>query len=449
MDAEPQTRYARSGDVSIAYQVVGEGPFDLVFVPGAVSHVELSWQMPSFRRLYERLSRFARLIVFDKRGTGMSDPVGAGSPLEIRMDDVRAVMDAAGSQRAAIMGISEGAPMSVLFAATYPDRTGALVLYGGAPRTLWAPDYPWGDPEATYLQEIIDSRARAGQPGYRAEVVRSGSPNATDEEIAAMARMFRYGASPGAGEALDRMNMGIDIRDTLPTVNVPVLVLHFTDDPWAPVEGGRALASRIPGATYVELAGNCHIPSLAEVDLIADHVEQFLTANWDAEAPAAEQDRVLVTVLFTDIVNSTVHLAELGDAGWRSLLEAHHALVRRQLARHRGRELDTAGDGFFATFDGPARGIRCASAIIEAVSDLGIMVRAGLHTGECQLVDGKIGGIAVHIGARVAGHAKGGEVLVSGTVKDLVAGSGITFDDRGMHELKGVPGDWHVFAVTD
>ena len=193
----------------------------------------------------------------------------------------------------------------------------------------------------------------------------------------------------------------------------------------------------------MELAGNCHIPSLAEVDLIADHVEQFLTANWDAEAPAAEQDRVLVTVLFTDIVNSTVHLAELGDAGWRSLLEAHHALVRRQLARHRGRELDTAGDGFFATFDGPARGIRCASAIIEAVSDLGIMVRAGLHTGECQLVDGKIGGIAVHIGARVAGHAKGGEVLVSGTVKDLVAGSGITFDDRGVHELKGVPGDWH------
>ena len=239
MDAEPQTRYARSGDVSIAYQVVGEGPFDLVFVPGAVSHVELSWQMPSFRRLYERLSRFARLIVFDKRGTGMSDPVGAGSPLEIRMDDVRAVMDAAGSQRAAIMGISEGAPMSVLFAATYPDRTGALVLYGGAPRTLWAPDYPWGDPEATYLQEIIDSRARAGQPGYRAEVVRSGSPNATDEEIAAMARMFRYGASPGAGEALDRMNMGIDIRDTLPTVNVPVLVLHFADDPWAPVQGSR------------------------------------------------------------------------------------------------------------------------------------------------------------------------------------------------------------------
>ena len=286
--------------------------------------------------------------------------------------------------------------------------------------------------------------------GYFEEMARSGSPNATDAEIAALAKCSRYGASPGAGEALSRMNMGIDVRDTLPTIGVPVLVLHFSNDPWVRVEAGRLLAERIPGAAYVELEGNCHIPSVLEVDLILDQVERFLVETWEAEGwPDVEEDRVLATILFTDIVNSTAQLADLGDTRWRSLVEAHHTLVRRQLARHRGVEVDTAGDGFFASFDGPARGIRCASAISRAVSDLGVEVRAGLHTGECQLVDGKIGGIAVHIGARVAAHASAGEVLVSGTVKDLVAGSGITFTDRGVHSLKGVPGDWHLFAVQD
>jgi pimeloyl-ACP methyl ester carboxylesterase len=450
MGSEPQTRYAQSGDVSIAYQVFGDGPFDMVFVPGAVSHVELSWEVPSLRRMFERLSGFGRLIVFDKRGTGMSDPVGAGSPLETRMDDVRAVMDAAGSQRAAIMGVSEGAPMAVLFAATYPDRTGALVLYGGEARTLWAPDYPWGPTEAVYLGEIADDRHQSTRAGYFEEIARSGSPNATDAEIAALAKCFRYGASPGAGEALSRMNMGIDVRDTLPAIGVPVLVLHFSDDPWARVEAGRLLAERIQGAAYVELEGNCHIPSMLEIDLLLDQIERFLVGTWEAEGwPEVEEDRVLATILFTDIVDSTARLADLGDTGWRSLVEAHHTLVRRQLARHRGIEVDTAGDGFFASFDGPARGIRCASAISRAVSELGVEVRAGLHTGECQTVDGKIGGIAVHIGARVAAHASAGEVLVSGTVKDLVAGSGITFTDRGVHSLKGVPGDWHLFAVQD
>ena len=446
---EPQTRYARSGDVSIAYQVVGAGPFDVVFVPGSSSHVEMSWQVPSLDRLFKRLSGFARLIIFDKRGTGMSDKVEDAFSLEVRMDDVRAVMDAAGSERAAIVGVSEGVPMSVLFAATYPARVGAMVLYGGFARTLWAADYPWGYPEARYVQEIADDRSRLGQPGVLEEGARSGSPNAGSDEVAAMARYFRYGASPGAVAALDRMNMGIDVRGVLPVVNVPTLVLHYAEDPWVSVEQGRYVAEQIPGSTYRELSGRCHIPSLAEADTIADAIEEFLLETWDIDGWAdVEDDRVLATILFTDITGSTAHLAERGDAEWQVLLQQHNALVRRQLARYRGRELNTTGDGFFASFDGPVRAIRCASAITEAVSKIGIEVRAGLHTGECQQVDGKIGGIAVHIGARVAAEAKAGEVLVSGTVKDLVVGSGIQFDDCGQRELKGVPGEWRLFRLA-
>jgi len=445
----PETMYARSGDVSIAYQVIGDGPFDVVYVPGAVSHVELSREVPNLRRMLEGLAQFSRLIVFDKRGTGMSDQAGAGSPLETRMDDVRAVMDAAGSGRAAIIGVSEGAPMAALFAATYPERTGALVLYGGEPRTLWAPDYPWGTTEEAYLQSLVDDRTQISQPGYFEDLARSGSPNATDEEIAALVKYLRYGASPGAREALGRMNMGIDVREALPTIRVPVLVLHFANDPWVPVEAGRLFAERIPGAAYVELEGSCHIPSIPEAGLVVDRIERFLRGTWESDGwPDAEDDRVLATILFTDIVDSTSQLAELGDARWRALLEAHHTVVRRQLQRHRGVEVDTAGDGFFASFDGPARAIRCACAITRVVDDLGVHVRAGLHTGECQLVDGKIGGIAVHIGARVAAHAAAREVLVSGTVRDLVTGSGIEFSDRGVHSLKGIPGEWPLYAVA-
>ena len=444
----PQTRYARSGDVSIAYQVVGEGAFDIVFVPGSVSHIELAWQVPPFREFFERLASFARLVIFDKRGTGMSDRVDGATTLEARMDDVRAVMDAADSKRAAIVGASEGVPMSVLFAATYPERTGALVLYGGFARTLWAPDYPWGTPEAAYLQQIADERAQAAEPGYQEKLARWGSPNAREDEIAALAMYFRYGSSPGAEEALSRMNMAIDVRDVLPVVNAPTLVLHCAEDPWCDVGGGRHLAANIPGATYVELPGAYHVAAAAEMGAITDEIERFLCATWQADGWAEiEQDRVLATILFTDIVGSTSRLAELGDAGWRALLDRHHALVRRQLSRFRGRELNTMGDGFFAVFDGPARGIRCAGAIGRAVADLGLEVRAGLHTGECQLVDGELGGIAVHVGARVAAEAKAGEVLVSSTVKDLVAGSGIRFDDRGLHQLKGVPGEWHLYGV--
>jgi pimeloyl-ACP methyl ester carboxylesterase len=443
-----QTRYARSGDVSLAYQVTGEGPFDIVFVPGALSHIEMAWEVPPFRELFERLASFARLIIFDKRGTGMSDRVEGAPPLETRMDDVRAVMDAAGSERAAIVGASDGVPMSILFAATYPERTGALVLYGGFARWLWAPDFPWGTPEAESLQQIADERVQSAEPGYHEQIARQASPNAGDEEIAALARYFRYGGSPGADEALSRMNMSIDVRHVLPSITTPTLVLHCAGDPWCDVRGGRDLARRIPSATYVELPGDYHVPAAAEMGTMTDEIERFLRATWDEDGWAeAEQDRMLATILFTDIVGSTARLAELGDHGWQTLLEKHHGVVRRQLSRFRGRELDTAGDGFFASFDGPARGIRCARAISQAVAGIGLEVRAGLHTGECQLVDGKFGGIAVHIGARVAAEAKAGEVLVSSTVKDLVAGSGIQFDDRGVHALKGVPGEWRLYGV--
>jgi class 3 adenylate cyclase len=275
-----------------------------------------------------------------------------------------------------------------------------------------------------------------------------GSPTAGEDEIAALATFLRYGATPGAIEAVSRMNMSIDVREVLPTISVPTLVLHCAGDPWCPVGGGRYLAERIPGAEYVELRGEYHVPALAEARAMADEFEPFLLAVWDKDGWGEfEPDRVLATILFTDIVGSTARLAELGDTGWQRLLDQHHALVRRQLSRFRGRELNTMGDGFFASFDGPARGIRCAGAISQAMVELGLEVRAGLHTGECQLVDGAIGGLAVHIGARVAAAAKAGEVLVSGTVKDLVAGSGIQFDDRGVHELKGVPGEWHLYGV--
>jgi pimeloyl-ACP methyl ester carboxylesterase len=446
---DPQTRYARSGDVAIAYQVTGDGPFDVVYVPGSTSHLELNRDVPAFRRLQERLATFCRLIIFDKRGTGMSDPVQGAPPLEVRMDDVRAVMDAAGSRRAALIGVSEGVAMSVLFAATYPERTGALCLYGGAARRLWAPDYPWGMPEAEYLRAVAEDRSRMLEPGWMAEVARSGSPRAGRGELEALERFFRHAASPGAEEALWLMNMQIDVRHVLPTIAVPTLVVHFARDPWVAVEEGRYLAEHIPGAAYVELDGECHVPSLCEIDDVVDEYERFLRAGWTADGWAeSEADRVLATILFTDIVDSTAQLARLGDAGWAMVLHDHNAVVRRQLARHRGRELDTAGDGFFASFDGPARGIRCARAISRSVADLGIQVRAGLHTGECQLVDGKPGGIAVHVGARIAAHAGPGEVLVSSTVRDLVAGSGIEFVDRGVRDLKGVPGAWQLFGVA-
>lgn len=441
---KPQTKYARSGDVNIAYQVIGNGPFDLVYVPGWVSHLEFNWEHPAVAHFYNRLASFSRLIRFDKRGTGLSDrvPESALPTLEQRMDDVRAVMDAAGVERAALFGTSEGGPMCALFAATYPERTTALVLYGSYAKRVWAPDYPWA-PTPEDRQKFFDLI----QQGWGGEVdLATMAPSVVHDEGFKQwwSTYLRLGASPGAALALAKMNTQIDIRHVLPAIRLPALILHRTGDLDMDVRGGRWMAQQIPGAKYVELPGDDHLPYAGDTDVLLDEVEEFLTGV----RPTHEPDRVLATVLFTDIVGSTERAATLGDRRWRDLLESYHALVRRELGRFRGREIDTAGDGFLAIFDGPARAIRCAVAIGEAVRNLGIKLRAGLHTGECEIIGSKVGGIAVHIGARVASLAGPSEVLVSSTAKDLVAGSGIEFEDRGMHSLKGVPGEWHLYTVT-
>jgi class 3 adenylate cyclase len=443
----PETRYARSADVMIAYQVVGNGPFDVVLTPGNVSHVELYWDLAGIAALLRGIAEHARLIFFDKRGTGLSDRDVGAPTLEERSDDIRAVMDAAGSRRAALFGTSEGVPMSVVFAATWPERVSALVLYGGAARQMWAPDYLCGTTEREYRQNMEEGSEMFLTTEGTEELVRSGFPSADENEVRAWAHLLRYGASPGSLEALDRMNMAIDVRDVLPVIKVPTLVVHQTADPWVPVEHGRYLAEHIPGATLTELDGDEHIPSTAFVPRLLSHVVPFLQEVVSRGA-APDLDSVLATVLFSDIVGSTALAAELGDARWRDLLAEHHMCVRRQLGRFRGVEIDTAGDGFFARFDGPARAIRCAQAICDAVEEIGLQVRLGLHTGECEILDGKVAGIAVAIGARVSARASAGEVLVSQTVKDLVAGSGIGFDDRGLADLKGVPGLWRLYAVT-
>jgi pimeloyl-ACP methyl ester carboxylesterase len=435
----PETRYAKSGDVNVAYQVVGEGPLDLVLVPGFVSHLELDWEEPRSAHFLERLAAFARLIRFDKRGTGLSDRPGGVPDLETRMDDVRAVMDAVGSERAALFGYSEGGPMACLFAATYPERTSALVLYGSyAKRQEPDDDYPWC---ATRAEREAYADEMERNWGVEADVAKM-IPEADPSMRRWWAARARAAASPAAARLLILTNSEIDVRALLPAIHVPTLVLHRSGDRDSRAEEGRYIAERIPGARFAELPGDVHVPWI-DPDQIVDEVEEFLTGT----RPAPEPDRVLATVMFTDIVGSTARAAELGDRRWRDVLLRHHDLVRRELVRFRGSEVDTAGDGFFATFDGPARAVRCAVSLGEQVRGLGLETRAGLHAGEIELMDGGAGGIAVHIGARVAAVAGAGEVLVSGTVKDLVAGSGLTFDDRGEHELKGVPGSWRLYAV--
>jgi pimeloyl-ACP methyl ester carboxylesterase len=443
----PQTRYARSGDVNIAYTVVGDGPFDLVYIQGFVSHVELAWRVPAYAEFLNGLASFSRFIFLDKRGTGMSDPVQGAPSLETRMDDVRAVMDAAGSSRAAIMGVSEGTPMSILFAATYPERVHALVLQAGAPRFTWAPDYTFGEPREESERWIRRALDEWGSPEFLEETVDFLAPAFDAESRRAFAEYMRLSASPGAAAALERMNQDVDVRDVLPAVRAPTLILTLTGDSDDIVQGCRYMAERIPGARLEEIEGQGHVPGPDSVDRFVAEIREFLTTAISDQAPEPS-DRQLATLLFTDIVDSTVHMARLGDAGWRHLIERHHELVRNELVRARGREVDTAGDGFFAAFDGPARAVRCAQAIAHDVQELGIDVRSGLHTGECELVDGKVTGIAVHTGARVAAHAGPGEVLVSSTVKDLVAGSGLQFEDRGVHELKGIPGEWRLYAAV-
>jgi pimeloyl-ACP methyl ester carboxylesterase len=438
----PETRYALSSGVNIAYQVVGDGSFDLVLVPGWVSNVESGWEEPRHAAFLNRLASFSRLILFDRRGTGLSDREGERPTLEQRMDDVRAVMDAVGSDRAALVGYRGGGPMCLLFAATYPDRTSALVLYGSYARRLWAPDYPWG-PTLEEHQHFFDRIERAWGTDAHAELL---APSAAQDDHFRRwwASYQRRSASPGAAMAVARMNSEIDVRHLLPAIRVPTLILHRTDDPEIDAGGSRYMAKRIPRATYVELAGVDHLPWIGDAESVLNEIQAFLTGT----RAVVEPDRVVLTILMTDIVDSTRLAAELGDRRWRAVLAEHDDAVRQELPRHRGVERNRTGDGFLATFDGPARAIRCASAIREAVQPLGITVRTGLHTGECELHGEEVSGIALHIGARVSARAGPNEILVSSTVKDLVAGSGIEFDDRGRHTLKGVPGVWRLYAVV-
>jgi len=442
----PQTRYAQAPDgVSIAYQVLGDGPRDLVWVPGWVSHLEAAWEEPTLARFFERLASFSRLILFDKRGTGMSDrgSVSELPTLETRMSDVLAVCDAVGSDRAALLGVSEGAPMCALFAATYPGRTTAIILFGGYARRLEAHDYPIGsslEAREAFHEEI--ARDWGGPVGLD---IRAPSRIHDERFRANWARYLRMGASPAAVLALTRMNAEIDVRPILGSIRVPTLVVHRSGDRTIPVEAGRYLAEHIPKASLVEVPGDDHLPWIGDPDRVLGEIEEFLTGV----RHQAEPDRVLATVLFTDIVGSTKRAAELGDKAWGELLHAHHAVVREQLARYGGHEMGTAGDGFLATFDGPARAARCGLAIASAVRQLGLEIRAGLHTGEVeQTPDGGIRGLAVHIGARIGALAKPGEVLASRTVKDLVVGSGLVFEDRGAATLRGVPDEWQLYAVS-
>ena len=439
----PKTQYAKSGDVSIAYQVSGEGPLDVVLVPGFISHVELAWEFPPARRNLERLGAFSRLIAFDKRGTGLSDPVIGAPTLEERMDDVRAVMDAAGVEHAALLGASEGGAMYILFAATYPERTDALVLYGSMARTAWAEDYPIGTPKEALLEGTMEWIAPHADEGAFVEVM---APTAVEDPMAIQGflRFQRYAATPAMMQQLYMMYIDVDVRPALPAVHAPTLVLHRRGDRAVNRRAGQYIAERIPGARYVELPGHDHALFSGDTDAIFDEVEEFLTGV----RHGAAVDRVLATVMFTDIVGSTEKAAELGDRRWRELLEAQVDVLRRELARFKGREVKQIGDGCLATFDGPQRAIRCGQALVQAVKSIGVDIRVGLHTGEVEMMGDDVGGIAVHIASRINGLAEPGRVFCSGTVKDLVVGSGIAFEDQGVQILKGVPDEWRIFAVA-
>jgi len=438
MTVEGPIKYARSGDVYLAYRVFGDGPRDIVLVPGTISHVELLWEMPGYEHLLKRLTAFARVIIFDKRGQGLSDRV-AEQTLEERVGDVRAVMDAAGSESATIYGWSEGGPMCLMFAATYPARASALVLFGTFASMK---NEPW-----MMTREALD-RFLAQLVAHWGEgiLLRLNAPSRRDDPVFLQwfARLERAAASPGSVRALMEANYEIDVRHLLPTIQAPTLILHRAGDKLVPVNMGRYLAEHIPGAKYAEIPGTDHLVLDQETqDLIADEIEEFITGT----RRLLEPDRVLATIMFTDIVRSTERAAELGDARWREVLSNYYAVLRKELAAFHGHEVNTTGDGLLATFDGPARAMRCARSVREKMQPLGLQVRTGLHTGECELIGGNVGGIAVHIAARVAAIAGPDEVMVSSTVKDLVAGSGLQFADRGAYILKGVPGEWRLFAV--
>lgn len=439
MDAE--TRYTKSGDVHLAYRVFGDGPCDIIVIPGTVSHVELYWELPANRYMLKRLSAFARVIVFDKRGQGLSDRVGEQT-LEERAGDIRVVLDAVGSDRAAIYGWSEGGAMSLMFAATYPERTTALVLVGSYASIR---DEPWSLPQDR-IETLLDAIERGWGKGV---LVNVNAPSRVEDQafVRWWAQLERASASPGAIISLIRANYDIDVRNILSSISAPTLIFHRVEDSLVPVRAGRYLAEHIPGARYVELPGADHlIQTLDQDDLdhLLDEIEEFLTGS--RQRPY-EPDRVLLTLLMNDIVGSTELATNVGDRRWNELLTEYYTTVRTELAAFHGKESNTTGDGVLATFDGPARAIRCAASIRDRVRPLGIEIRTGLHTGECELIGNGIGGIAVHIAARVSAQARAGEVLVSSTVKDLVAGSRLAFSDRGTHELKGVPGEWRIYAL--
>jgi pimeloyl-ACP methyl ester carboxylesterase len=440
MDLDVQ--YARSGELRIAYGVLGDGPVDFVFVPGFVSHLDNWWEFNASARFFRRIASFSRLIMFDKRGTGLSDPSEGVPTLEERIDDVRAVMDAVGSTSAFICGLSEGGPMSVLYSATYPDRTLGLILIGANVRILEAPDWPYGVTRGELDSFLEDIDEHWGQGG----LMNLFLPSFVDDERArrAWARYQRMGASPGTARALMEANALIDVREVLPHIQVPTLVVHRTDEHVVPVSQGRYLAEHIPHAKLLEQPGDDHLPWLGDADGVLDAIEEFVTGS----RHHVDEDRVLATVLFTDIVDSTRQAAEAGDRRWRELLDAHDEFGVREVGRFRGRRVKTTGDGMLAVFDGPARGVHCAEAVRDAVEELGVELRAGLHVGECELRGDDVGGLAVHIGARIAGLARPGEILVSRTVRDLVAGSDLRFAERGEQQLKGVPERWPLYAVT-
>jgi class 3 adenylate cyclase len=438
-----EVRYARSGDVEIAFRTLGSGPLTLVFVAGAFTNLEVLWELPDYRRFCEQLGSFCRVVLFDKRGMGLSDRVVAGT-LEERMDDVRAVLDAVGAGDAVLLGSSEGGPMSLLFAATYPERTRALVLCGAEVKEEIREDWPWGESTRAELEEHLSGLAERWGQRDRPAAAMVGQDLDTPAMREWLARLRVQSATPRVAEAFMRMAFEIDVRHVAHAITAPTLVIHRTGDAVCHVENGRFLAASIPGAKYVELPGDWHLLFAAGGDEIVAEIREFLTGAREPEEP----DRALATLLFTDIVGSTERARSLGDRRWRELLDRHHEAVRSELARFRGREVDTAGDGFFATFDGPARAIRCAHAAVDSVRELGLEIRAGLHTGEVELAGDSVRGIAVHTAARVAGLAGANEVLVSGTVKDLIAGSGIELADRGVHELKGIPGEWRLYGVV-
>ena len=441
MEVPPETRYAKSGDVHIAYQVVGDGGLDLVYAPPWIGNMELFWEEPSYARFLKRLASFSRLILFDKRGTGSSDRAVEIPIIEQQIDDLTAVMDSVGSARAAFLGASEGGSLCTLFAATHPERTSALILCGALATTRWSPETPWAPTRETFEGWIQTVSREWGKP----LAIELFAPSVAHEKRFRhwWGRLLRLAASPAAAIALLRMLDEIDVRPVLPTIRIPTLVLHSVGDKVVNVENGRYFGRHIPNARYVELPGADHFPYLGDSDAILAEIEEFLTGV----RPLPESDRVLATVLFTDIVTSTERSAQVGDRRWKDLLDQHDTLVRRELERHRGRLVKNTGDGILATFDGPARAIRCAQAIATSVKSLGIEVRAGLHTGEVELRGEDVTGMGVNIAARVIDAAGPGEVVVSSTVKDLVAGAGQRFADRGTHDLRGVPGEWRLFTV--